>query len=85
MCLGTGEFLRPQGDCPPGFSRIGGTQAPGNKPKFIARRLSCLKKRMPTGSKVFLALTVACGLWPFDWTHLKNGLLPHSCLGGTHP
>ena len=42
------------------------------------------KRGMPTGSKVFLALPDACGLRPCDWTHLKNGLVPYSCVGGTY-
>ena len=41
------------------------------------------KRGMPTGPKVFLALPDACGLRPCDRTHLKNGLVPYSCVGGT--
>ena len=51
---------------------------------FIAWRLRRPKKRgMPTGPKVFLALPDACGLRPCDRAHLKNGLVPYSCVGGT--
>ena len=41
------------------------------------------KRGMPTGPKVFLALPDACGLWPCDRAHLKNDLVPYSCVGGT--
>ena len=73
VCLDTGEFLLPQGGHPPGFYPLGGVlpEAP-------------LKRGMPTGPKVFLALLVACRLRPCDRTHLKNGLVPHSCVGGTY-
>ena len=43
-----------------------------------------LKRGMPTRPKVFLALPDACGLRPCDRTHLKNGLVPHSCISGTY-
>ena len=39
---------------------------------------------MPTGPKVFLALPDACELRPCERTHLKNGLVPLSCVGGTY-
>ena len=42
------------------------------------------KRGMPTGSKVFFALPDACGPRPCDRAHLKNGLVPYSCVGGTH-
>ena len=42
------------------------------------------KRGMPTGSKVFLVLPDACGLRPCVWTHLKNGRVPYSCVGGTY-
>ena len=41
------------------------------------------KRGMPTGPNVFLALPDACGLRPCDRAHLKNGLVPYSCVGGT--
>ena len=41
------------------------------------------KRGMPTGPKVFLALPDACGFRPCDRAHLKNGLVPYSCVGGT--
>ena len=41
------------------------------------------KRGMPTGPKVFLALPDACGLRPCDRAHIKNGLVPYSCVGGT--
>ena len=43
-----------------------------------------LKRGMPTGSKVFLALPDACRLRPCDRTHIKNGLVPHSYVGWTY-
>ena len=39
---------------------------------------------MPTRPKVFLALPDACRLRPCNRTHLKNGLVPHSYVGGTY-
>ena len=41
------------------------------------------KRGMPTGPKVFLALSDTCGLRPCDRAHLKNGLVQYSCVGGT--
>ena len=41
------------------------------------------KRGMPMGPKLFLALPDACGLRPCDRAHLKNGLVPYSCVGGT--
>ena len=41
------------------------------------------KRGMPTGPKVFLALPDACGFRPCDRAHVKNGLVPYSCVGGT--
>ena len=78
VCLGTGEFLRPQGAIPPGLYPLRGglgllPRAPEAPPK----------RGMPTGPKVFLALPDACGLRPGDRAHLKNGLVPYSCVGGT--
>ena len=43
-----------------------------------------LIRGMPTGPKAFLALPDACGLRPCDRTHLENGLVPHSYVGGTY-
>ena len=55
VCLGTGDFLRPQGAIPSGFTTsVGGV---------IAWHLRRPKK------------------WNAD---LKNGLVPYSCVGGTH-
>ena len=74
VCLGTGDFLRPQGAIPPGFYPLRGGW------------VYCLappKRGMPTGPKVFLAWPDACGLRPCDRAHLKNGLVPYSCVGGT--
>ena len=73
VCLGTGDFLRPQGAIPPGLYPLWGFG-------FIAWRP---KRGMPTVPKVFLALPDACGLRPCDRAHLKNGLVPYSCVGGT--
>ena len=39
---------------------------------------------MPTRPKVFLSLPNVGGLLPCDQTHLKNGLVPHSYVGGTY-
>ena len=72
VCLGTGDFLRPQGAIPPGLYPPSGGLLPGAP-----------KRGMPTEPKVFLALPDACGLRPCDRAHLKNGLVPYSCLGGT--
>ena len=75
VCLGTGDFLRPQGSIPPGFCPFwGGYSMAPETPQ---------KRGMPTGPKVFLALPDACGLRPCDRAHLKNGLVPYSCVGGT--
>ena len=64
------------GGHPPGFG-LGVVLLPG--------AWGAPKKGMPTGPKVFfLALPDAYGLWPCDRTHLKNGLVPYSCVGGTH-
>ena len=62
MCLGTGYFLRPREAIPPGFYPLRGRSLLPGAPK----------RGMPMGSKVFLALPVACGLRPCDWTHLKR-------------
>ena len=43
-----------------------------------------LKRGMPIGPKVFLVLPDACELRPCDRTYRKNGLVPHSCVGGTY-
>ena len=44
---------------------------------------SPLIRGMPTRLKVFLVMLDACGLWPYDRTHLKNGLVPYFSGGGT--
>ena len=62
------------GGLPPGFYHLQGVVGGG----FIS-----LKRGMPTEPKVFLTSPDACGLRPCDRTHLKNGLVPHSCVGGT--
>ena len=67
-------FLQPQGVVPPGFYSFCGEvncEAP-------------LIRGMPMGSKVFSAMSDACGLRPCDRTYLKNGLLPHLCAGGAY-
>ena len=43
-----------------------------------------IARGVPTGPKVFLSLPDACGLKPCDQNHLKNGLVLHSCVGGTY-
>ena len=66
-----------RGPSPPGFYPLRGEVyclAPEAPQKGECRR----------GSKVFLTLPDACGLRPCDRTHLKNGLVPHSCVGGTY-
>ena len=77
VCLSTGEFLRPQGAILPGFYHLRGVG-------LLPGAWGAPQKGMPTGSKVFLALPDACGLRSCDRTHLKNGLVPYSCVGGTH-
>ena len=77
MCLGTGEFLQPQGAIPPGLYPLRGDWV------YCLAPEAPLKRGMPTGPKVFLALPDACGLRPCDRAHLKNGLVPYSCVGGT--
>ena len=76
LCLGTGTFLRPQWTIPPSFYPHGGELLPG--------AWGAPRRRMPTGEKVFLTLPDACGLRPGDQTHLKNGLVPNSYVGGTY-
>ena len=73
VCLGTGDFLRPQGAITQAFTPLRGVYC-----------LSPLIRGMPTGLKVILALPNACGLRPCDRTHLKSGLAPHSYVGGTY-
>ena len=75
VCLGTGDFLRPQGAIPPGLYPLRGGLLPG--------AWGAPKREMPKRTKVFLALLDECGLRPCDRTHLKNGLVPYSCVGGT--
>ena len=41
------------------------------------------KKGNADGAEGILALPNACGLRPCDRAHLKNGLVPYSCVGGT--
>ena len=50
---------------------------------FIAWHLRRLKKGIADGAEGILALPDACGLRPCDRAHLKNGLVPYSCVGGT--
>ena len=76
VCLGTGEFLRPQGAIPPSFYPLEGGY-------FLAPEAPLIRG-MPTGPKVFLALLDACGLRPCHRTHLKNGFVPHSYVGETY-
>ena len=66
-----------RGPSPQAFTPSGGLG-------LLPGALGVPKRGMPTGSKVFLALPNACGLRPCDRTHLKNGLVPHSCVGGTY-
>ena len=51
----------------------------------------CLEPEAPPkgecrrGRRYFwLALPDACGLRPCNWTHLKNGLVPYSCVAWTY-
>ena len=76
VCLGTGEFLWPQGAIPQGFTPFGGVYYQAPEVPLI--------REMPMGPKVFLALPDAYGLRPCYRTHLKNRLVPHSCVGGTY-
>ena len=73
-CLGTGDFLRPQGGISPSFYSLMGDWVYCLAPEVL------LIKGMWTGPKVFLAMPDACGLRPCDWTHLKNGLEPNSLV-----
>ena len=66
VCLGTGEFPRPQGSIPPGLYPLQGCWVYCLAPEAPPKRV------MPTGPKVFLALTDACGLRPCDRAHLKK-------------
>ena len=66
VCLGTGEFLRPQGAIPQAYTPFGGGLLPG--------AWGAPKRGMPTGPKVFLALPDACGLRPCDRVTLKTAL-----------
>ena len=67
VCLGTGHRLIP----------------PSRGLGLLPGAWGAPKRGMPTGPKVFLALPDACGLRPCDRAHLKNGLVPYSCVGGT--
>ena len=78
VCLGTGEFLWLQGTISPGFYPLQWGWVYCLPPE------SPIIRRMPVGPQVFLALPEACGLRPCDWTHLKNGLVPHLYVGGTY-
>ena len=73
VCLGTGDFLWPQGvvllRLLPSLGEGGYCLAP-------------IIGGMPTGPKVFLAMLDACGLQPCDRTHLKNGLVSYLSGGG---
>ena len=77
VCLGTGDFLRPQGAIPPQLI------PPSGGLGLLPGAWGAPKRGMPIGPKVFLALSDACGLRPCNRTHLKNGLAPYSCVGGT--
>ena len=61
MCLGTGEFLRPQGAIPPGFYSLRGV-------RFIAWRLRGPKKGNADGVEgiVDLAGRLKNGLMPYS-------------------
>ena len=75
VCLGTGDFLQPQGAVPPGFYPLRGGWVHCLAPEVR------LWRGMPMGPKVFLAMPDACGLWPCDRTQLKNGLVPDLYAG----
>ena len=77
VCLGTGDFLRPQGAIPPRLILPSGGG-------YCLAPEAPQKRGMPTGPKVFLALPDTCGLRPCDRVHLKNGLVPYSSVGETH-
>ena len=63
VCLGTGEFLRPQGTIPSGLTPFGGYCLVPEAP---------LITRMPTGPNVFLAMLDSCGLCPPTGPTLKR-------------
>ena len=56
VCLGTGDFLWPQGAIPPGLYPLRGGWV------YCLAPEAPQKKGMPTGPEVFLALPDACGL-----------------------
>ena len=74
VCLGTGDFLRPQGAIPPGFYPPSGG--------LLHVTWGAPKRGIPTGLKVFLALPDASGLRPCDRTHLKTALCHIRALVG---
>ena len=77
--LFTGDFLRPQGAPPPkAFTPFGRGEV------YCLAPEEPLIRGMPTGLKVFLAMQEACGLWPCNWTHLKNDLVTNLYGGGTY-
>ena len=45
---------------------------------------SALESSSGLRGQIFFTLPDACGLRPCDRTHLKNDLVPYSCVGGTH-
>ena len=50
---------------------------------FIARRLRRPEKRNADGVRGIFGTAYRVGLRPCDRTHLKNGLVPYSYVGGT--
>ena len=72
VCLGTGEFLWPQGAIPSwGWVYCLAPEAP-------------LIRGMPTGRRYFGRCRTRVSFGPATKPTLKNGLVPHSCVGGTY-
>ena len=67
------------------ISLASGGRPPRLKPPFeVGLSPGAPKRGMPTGPDEFLGLPDASGLQPCDRTHLKNGLVPYSYVGGAY-
>ena len=73
VCLGTGDFLRPQGAIPPGFYPLRGGW------------VYCLAPQKGNADGAEGIFGFAGRVWAsaLRRAHLKNGLVPYSCVGGT--
>ena len=70
------HHLWPQGAVPQALTLFGGVG-------FIARRLRRPEKGNADGVRGIFGTVYRVGLRPCDRTHLKNGLVPYSYVGGT--